>query len=161
MGVLILGNLGLQLPLGSPRTKWHLGASLVAMHREYYKGEGGGFPQVWVVVNFVNPCLPMARSCTKCPIYTLTNMLFGLYKSMWVIDLLVNLPSPHPRVLTRLSTPEMLWAKEHAPTPLSVIFAFGLVVESIKELGGASFAIMFFVNSFPNSLDLRQLICHT
>jgi hypothetical protein len=30
-----------------------------------YKGEGGGFPQVWAVVNLVNPCLFVARPCTK------------------------------------------------------------------------------------------------
>jgi hypothetical protein len=33
----------------------------------------------------------------------------------------------------------MLQAKEHAPTPSpSIVFIFGLVVESIKELGGVS-----------------------
>jgi hypothetical protein len=37
----------------------------MAMHKEYYKGEGGGFPQVWAMVNFVSLCLPMARLCTK------------------------------------------------------------------------------------------------
>jgi hypothetical protein len=32
---------------------------------------------------------------------------------------------------------EMLRAKEHAPTPSpSIVFTFGLKVESIKELGG-------------------------
>jgi hypothetical protein len=46
-------------------TKWHLGAGPMAKHRVYYKGEGGGFPQVWVVVNLVSLCLPMARLCTK------------------------------------------------------------------------------------------------
>jgi hypothetical protein len=30
--------------LGSLKTKWHLGASLMARHIIYYKGEGGGFP---------------------------------------------------------------------------------------------------------------------
>jgi hypothetical protein len=34
------------LPLGSPRTKWHLDVGLVERHRIYYKGENGGFPQV-------------------------------------------------------------------------------------------------------------------
>jgi len=34
--------LGLQL--GSPETKWNLGAGLMAKHRKYYKGEGDGFP---------------------------------------------------------------------------------------------------------------------
>jgi hypothetical protein len=34
----------------------------------------------------------------------------------------------------------MLQAKERAPTPFpSVVFTFGLIVESIKELGGASY----------------------
>jgi hypothetical protein len=33
----------------------------------------------------------------------------------------------------------MLQAKEHTPTPSpSVVFTFGIIVESIKELGGAS-----------------------
>jgi len=50
---------------GSPGTKWHLGASPMARHRVYYKGEGGGFPQVWVVVSFMNLCLPVVRLCTK------------------------------------------------------------------------------------------------
>jgi len=54
-----------RLQLGSPGTKWHFGVGPMARHIEYYKGEGGGFPQVWVVVNFVNPCLPVACPCTK------------------------------------------------------------------------------------------------
>jgi hypothetical protein len=36
----------LRLPLESSGTKWHLGASPMAKHIEYYKGEGGGFSQV-------------------------------------------------------------------------------------------------------------------
>jgi hypothetical protein len=61
--VSILGISG--LPLGSPRTKRHLGVGLVARHREYYKGEGDGFPQVRAVVNLMSLCLLVARSCTK------------------------------------------------------------------------------------------------
>jgi len=29
------------------------------------RGEGGGFPQVWVVMNLVSSCLPVAHLCTK------------------------------------------------------------------------------------------------
>jgi hypothetical protein len=58
IGIPILGILG--LPLGSPGTNCHLGADPVAMHKVYYKGEGGGFPQVWVVVSLVSLSLPMA-----------------------------------------------------------------------------------------------------
>jgi len=45
----------LGLPLGSPRTKCHLDVGLVVRHKVYYKGEGGGFPQVRVVVSLVSP----------------------------------------------------------------------------------------------------------
>jgi hypothetical protein len=56
---------------------------------------------------------------------------------MWIIDLLVIHPNPHPGALTRPSTPKMLQTKEHAPTPYpSVVFTFGLVVEIIKEFKG-------------------------
>jgi len=58
-----MGILG--LPLGSPGTKWHLGAGPVARHRVYYKGEGGGFPQVQAVVSLVSLSLFMARPNTK------------------------------------------------------------------------------------------------
>jgi len=34
-------------------------------HRVYYKGEGGGFPQVRAVVSLVSPSLRMARPNTK------------------------------------------------------------------------------------------------
>jgi len=54
-----------RLSLGSPGTKWHLGAGPVAMHIIYYKGEGGDFPQVRAMVSLVSPCLFVARPCTK------------------------------------------------------------------------------------------------
>ncbi len=50
----------------------------------------------------------------KCSNYELTNLLFDLCRSVWIIDLLVSLPSPHPKAPTRPSTPKVLWAKEHA-----------------------------------------------
>jgi hypothetical protein len=34
-------------------------------HRVYYKGEGGGFPQVRAVMSRVNLSLPMVRLNTK------------------------------------------------------------------------------------------------
>jgi hypothetical protein len=53
------------LPLGSPGTKHHLDVGLMERHKLYYKGEGGGFPQVQVVVNPVSPSLPVACPSTK------------------------------------------------------------------------------------------------
>ncbi len=63
LGVPILGILGLQL--GNPKTKWHLGVGPMPKHKEYYKGEGGGFPQVRTMVSLVSPCLLVSHPCTK------------------------------------------------------------------------------------------------
>ncbi len=74
----------------------------------------------------------------KCSNYALTNLLFGLCRFMWEIDLLVNLPSPYPGAPAHPSTLEVLQVRRHAPTPYpSVVFTFRLVVESTKEFGGA------------------------
>jgi hypothetical protein len=43
---------------GIPGQKSHLDVGLVERCRVYYKGEGGGFPQVRAVVSLVCPCCP-------------------------------------------------------------------------------------------------------
>jgi hypothetical protein len=53
----------------------------------------------------------------KCSNYATTNLLFGLSKSMWIIDSLAIHPSPYPRALAHLSTLEVLQAKERTPIP--------------------------------------------
>jgi len=37
----------------------------------------------------------------KCSNYALTNLLFGLFKFVWIIDPLITRPSPHLRALTQ------------------------------------------------------------
>jgi hypothetical protein len=59
-GISTLGILG--LPFG---TKCHLGVGPMARHKVYYKGEGGGFPQVRAVVSLVSPSLPVAHPNIK------------------------------------------------------------------------------------------------
>jgi len=46
------------LLLGSPGTKSHSDVGPVGERREYYMGEGGGFPRVQAVVSQVSPCCP-------------------------------------------------------------------------------------------------------
>jgi hypothetical protein len=53
VGVLALRISGFSLE--NPRTKCHLDVGPVASHRVYYKGDGGGFPQVRAMVSFVSP----------------------------------------------------------------------------------------------------------
>jgi hypothetical protein len=62
-GVPTLGILGLSF--GSPGPKCHLDVGLVERHIVYYKGEGGGFPQVRVEVSLVSSSLFVVRSSTK------------------------------------------------------------------------------------------------
>ncbi len=55
------------------------------------------------------------------------------------MNLLVTLPSPHPKASAHPITLEMLRTKEHAPTPYPfVVFTFRLAIESTKEFGDAS-----------------------
>ncbi len=54
-----------ELPLESLEKKCHLDVSLMGRHRVYYKGEGGGFPQVQAVVNLVNLNLSVVHPSTK------------------------------------------------------------------------------------------------
>jgi hypothetical protein len=63
--------------------------------------------------------------------------------------LLVNLPNPDLGTPAHPSTLKMLRAKERAPTPSpSNVFTFGLAIESIEELGGASISL------FPKELNI-------
>ncbi len=43
----------------------HLGVGPMARHIVYYKGEGGGFPQVRAMVSLMSPCLLVAHPCTE------------------------------------------------------------------------------------------------
>jgi len=53
------------LPFGNPKTKCHLDVGLAETRKEYYMGEGGGFPSIQVVVSFVSPKSLVACLGTK------------------------------------------------------------------------------------------------
>jgi hypothetical protein len=75
-GVLAVGISG--LPLGSLGTKSHLDVALVERHKVYYKGEGGGFPQVHAVVSLV---------CRSCPWLILAPKMLQLCTNHFVLVL--------------------------------------------------------------------------
>ncbi len=117
-------------------TKWHLDAGPMVKHKKHYKVEGDGFPQIHAMMSLVSLCMLVHQKCYN---YALTNSLFGLCRFMWIIDLLVTCPSPHPIALARHST---LKCYEIGNVPqlflLSLFFStFGLAFESFKECGGA------------------------
>jgi hypothetical protein len=106
--------------LGVEREKSHLDVGFLANHRVYYKGEGGGFPQVWAVVSLM---------CSCCPWFVLAPRVLQLCNNHFVgcVQARVNewrlstFPSP---VLELQHTPlpfKVLWAREHASTPPSFV----------------------------------------
>jgi hypothetical protein len=90
----------------------------------------------WVLWVRVCPWLVCAPKCSN---YALTNLLFGLCKSKWVIELLINLSSPFQSSNTPFY-PQSVASQGVCPNSFSsYCFTFGLEVYSVKELGGASF----------------------
>jgi hypothetical protein len=65
--------------LRSLGTKIHSGVGAAERHKEYYMGEGDGFPRVRSVVSLVSPELLVACPSTKgASKNKLTNLLVGL-----------------------------------------------------------------------------------
>jgi hypothetical protein len=59
--------LGARIPRsGSLGTKCHLDVGLMERHKEYYKGEGGGFTQVRAMVSLVSSRLFVVHPSNKC-----------------------------------------------------------------------------------------------
>jgi hypothetical protein len=123
-GVPILAISG--LPLGSPETKCHLDVGLVERHKVYYKGEGGGLPQVRVVVSLVSlSCLwfvlapKMFQLCTN-------HFVLVLWRPVWINEACQFFLVPSWSSNTPLYPSKMLQAKERAPTPCSsIVFCLG------------------------------------
>ncbi len=74
------------LPSGSPGTKSHLDVGLMERHRLYYKGEGGGFPQVRVMVNLVSLSCPWLILAPKVLQLCTNHLMLVLCRSVWVVN---------------------------------------------------------------------------
>ncbi len=124
------------LSLGSLGTKSHLDVCPVERCRVYYKGEGGGFPQVRVVVSLVCPCYPWLVLAPKVFQLCTNHLALVLCRSVWVSEACQLLLVPSRSSNTPFYPSKVLQAKEHAPTPYSfVVFYLGFTFESLKELG--------------------------
>ncbi len=67
------------LLFGSSEKKCHSDVGAARKHKEYYMGEGGGFPRIRAVVSHVSLGSPMACPSTKSvPECELTNLLVSL-----------------------------------------------------------------------------------
>jgi len=124
-----------RLPLGSPEIKNHLDVGLVERCKVDYKGEGGGFPQVRVVVSLMCPCCPWFVLASKVFQLCINHLVLVLCKSVWVSKVCQLFLVPSRSSSTPLY-PSKVRVREHAPTPYSfVVFCLGFTFESLKELG--------------------------
>jgi len=134
MGVLTLAISGLSL--GSLGTKHHLDVGPVERCRVYYKGEGGGFPQVPVMVSLVCLCCLWFVLAPKVLQLCTNHLALVLCRSMWVDKACQLFLVPSSSSSTPFYPSKMLRTRERAPIPYSfAIFCLGLTFESFKELG--------------------------
>jgi hypothetical protein len=81
----------------SPETKCHLDVDPVAKHKVYYKGEGGGFPQVWAMVSLVSSSCPWLVLAPKVFQLCINQLVFGFVQvrvNSWCLSFfLVTSPS--------------------------------------------------------------------
>ncbi len=134
VGVPVVGISG--LPLGSLGTKSHLDVAPMERRKIYYKGEGGGFPQVQAVVSLVCLCFLWLVLTPKVLQLCTNHFVLVLCRSVWVIEACQFFLVPSQSSNTPLYPSIVLWAKERAPTPYSsVVFSLGLTFESLKVLG--------------------------
>jgi hypothetical protein len=95
-------------PAGVPGEKSHLDVGPVERCRVYYKGEGGGFPQVRAVVSLLCPCCPWLVLAAKV-LQLCTNHF------VWIVC--------RPVEWISLSIPSPISELQHAPLPLQVLWA--------------------------------------
>jgi hypothetical protein len=112
------------VPLESPRTKSHLDVGPVKRRKVYYKGEGGGFPQVRAMVSLMSPSCPWLVLAPKVLQLCTNHLILVLCKFVWVIEACQFFLIPSWSSNTPLYPFKVLQARERAPTPCSsVIFS--------------------------------------
>jgi hypothetical protein len=111
----------LGLPLGSPRTKNHLDVAPMERRIIYYKGEGGGFPQVRAMVSRVSPsCMwfvlapKVLQPCTN-------HLLLVLCTFVWVIETCQFFLFPFQSCSMPLYPSKVMRTRERALTPYSSV----------------------------------------
>jgi hypothetical protein len=120
--------------LRDPRQS-HLDVAPTKSHIIYYKGEGGGFPQVRAMVSVVCPCCSWLILAPKMLQRCTNHFVLVLCRPVWVGEACQFFLVPSRSLSTPFYPSKVLRAKEHAPTFYSfVIFYLRLTFESSKEL---------------------------
>jgi len=97
----------------------------------YYKGEGGGFPQVRAMMSLMCPCCPLLVLTPKALQLCTNHLVLVLCRSVWVSEACQLFLIPSRNSNTPLYPSKLLQTKEHAPTPYSsVVLYLGITFES-------------------------------
>ncbi len=155
---------------GVSREKSHLDVGPVERSRVYYKGEGGGFPQVQAMVSLVCPCCPWLVLAPKVLQLCTNHLVWVVCKPVWVSEAcqLFLVPSRsfntplYPSKCCELgSVPRFL------PLPISCIW---IHFESFKELEvchillngkmGGFFLSNLWLQYFPQLWSLNLYLAH-
>jgi hypothetical protein len=124
---------------GVPGEKSHLHVAPVERCRVYYKGEGGGFPQVQAVVSFVCPCCPWLVLTPKVLQLCTNHLVWVVCRPVWVSEAcqLFLVPSQssntpiYPSKCCELrSVPRLL------PLPLSFTWTHIWVLQGVGSASG-------------------------
>jgi hypothetical protein len=83
----------------------------------YYKGEGGGSPQVRPMVSLVSLSYMWLILAPKVLQVCTNHLVLVLWRSMWVIEACQFFLVPSQSSSTPLYPSKVLWAREHAPIP--------------------------------------------
>jgi hypothetical protein len=114
--------------------KSHLDVGPVDRCRVYYKGEGGGFPQVRAVVSFVCPCCPWLVPTPSVLQLCTNNFVWVVCRPVWVSEACQLFLVPSRSFNTPLY-PSKCCELGSVPQLLLVSLLLGLTFESFKELG--------------------------
>jgi hypothetical protein len=104
------------LPLGSSRTKSHLDVALVERCRIYYKGEGGGLPQVRAMMSLVSSSWSWFVLAPKVFQLCVNHLMLVLCMFMWIVEACQFFLVPSRSSNTPLYPSKVLWTRECAPT---------------------------------------------
>jgi hypothetical protein len=125
----------LGLPLESPKTKRHLDVGPMDSHKIYYKGEGGGFPQVRAVVNLVCPSCLWLILTPKVFQLCINHLMSVLCMSLWVIEPCQLFLVPSRNSSTPLHLPKR-YEQGSMPQPLLFwCFLFGTHIWNPRGVG--------------------------
>ncbi len=136
------------VPVGTnsrvPREKSHLDVGPMERCRLYYKGEGGGFPQIRAVVNLVCPCCPWLVLTPKVLQLCTNHLVWVVCRPMWVSEAcqLFLVPSRSSNMpLYPSKCCELRNVPRFLPFPLSCTWTHFWV---LQRVGSASVMIMPF-----------------